>query len=130
MKQADQFKESIKLIESLLDQEKTLPFTYTGESMFPALRSGAILKVKKCTKKSLRVGALVLFEDLGAITVHRICFKWFLNGKLWIKSKGDFEKQFDLKRDSDQIIGIVVSPKESFFQAYLKVLKSVMRYFI
>ena len=59
-------------IMDVLGRGMSVRFHATGQSMLPAIRSGEHLHVSPVTRRSLRVGDIVLARSGGRLLAHRI----------------------------------------------------------
>lgn len=113
-------KESIKLLEALLQEGKTVPIRYTGNSMNPVFQEGDWLHIEKATPSNVRVGKIVLFEREGELTVHRVSLKWKQKGCFWVRTRGDTQIWIDPACQLKDLVGVVQAPKEASWKSYMK----------
>ena len=67
-------------------------------SMRPTLMGGEVLKVLPCAFANVPVGAVIVFEDVarGLFIVHRVIARGRAgNGKVWLRTKGDANRDAD-----------------------------------
>lgn len=73
-------------------------FETTGFSMWPFIRAGEKLIIKKTPIKDLKLGDIILFTDGKAKVCHRLIKKIRCNGKYILYTRGD-----NLKRSTDPV---------------------------
>lgn len=115
-----QLKEAVALFQKLLAEGRTIPVRYTGTSMNPFLREGDWMEVRRATPESVAVGKLVLFENGGELTVHRVCHRSKRNGAVWVSTRGDASIWIDPPRPVGALLGVVQKPAQPRWRAYWK----------
>ncbi len=84
---ADDF---LTLSAAILGRGQNLRFKAHGGSMFPIIRSGAILEVKPLGKTPVRVGEVVFYRNPGGrMVAHRLIRKNFQNSRPIFLARGD-----------------------------------------
>ena len=61
-----------RVIVELARAGKAVSFVARGGSMWPAIRSGAVVEIVPCDPRALAVGELAAYEREGAVVVHRV----------------------------------------------------------
>jgi len=62
----------------------------TGLSMHPLIREGSTLTfIPAAADRAIIVGDIALFERAGTLVAHRIVGRFYRNGFLWFREKGD-----------------------------------------
>ncbi|WFO76330.1 signal peptidase I [Desulfurococcaceae archaeon MEX13E-LK6-19] len=60
-----------------------------GKSMFPLLREGDIVFIKKVSPEDIHVGDVIVYEYRGKYIIHRVIKVIHQNGKTYYVTKGD-----------------------------------------
>jgi hypothetical protein len=62
----------------------------TGLSMHPLIREGSTLTfLPAAADRSICIGDIALFERMETLVAHRIVGRFYLDGTLWFREKGD-----------------------------------------
>jgi len=69
--------------------EKTFLFETTGFSMWPFLKAGSKLFVKKAPIEKLKAGDIILYRKNNQVVCHRLIKKDARNGKCFFYARGD-----------------------------------------
>jgi signal peptidase I len=79
------------LFEDLLNGGSRLRVRVTGQSMWPLVRDGDVVTIKKALPSSLRVGNLIFFVNAeGSPVLHRLIRKRCrVDGRMMFQTKGD-----------------------------------------
>ncbi|MBI4124815.1 MAG: GNAT family N-acetyltransferase [Deltaproteobacteria bacterium] len=79
-----------ELTSGLLRQGRSIRVRAFGNSMFPTIHSGAILRIEPCAAEP-SPGEIVFFKSNGGrMTAHRLLSRIEENGEVFYKAKGDF----------------------------------------
>lgn len=85
----------------------TARFRASGDSMYPAIRSGDYLEIARCPVSQLRVGDVILATTERGLTAHRIVRIQEAEGKTRITTRGDNALRSDPSVVSDDVLGRV-----------------------
>lgn len=93
-----------RLIRKSLEQNK-LCFKALGSSMFPFVRNGDMVTIKKVKSDTLLVGEIVFYEKDGSFCLHRFLKR---NSKNEIITKGDNQPILDTPISSEDVLGKLI----------------------
>ena len=101
--------EFTELSQKILDRGVFLRFQAKGYSMFPAIKDGDILKVKPFKIKEIKLGEVIFYRTAGKrMVAHRVIKKIFQNDKLVLRTKGDFNINYEYVTLED-VLGLVIA---------------------
>ncbi len=104
------FSEMYGLTEELLHSNQDVALKVGGGSMFPCLKPGDIITIKKLPSKELVSGDIIVFKQEKKWIAHRILRIELLDdSKLMFIAKGDTCKTEDAPLKEDDVVGKVVS---------------------
>ncbi len=72
MKQQELNKQLLDFAEELLEDNHQLSFSMRGNSMYPALKSGDVGIVEKCSITDIQIGDIIVFKQNGELVAHRL----------------------------------------------------------
>jgi len=100
-----------ELFEDILSRGSSLRIRVTGQSMFPFLKDGDVVTIRKASSPSLRVGDLLFFKNhQGLPVLHRLVRKRRLvNGSTVLQTKGDRLVSMDEPIPEGRVLGRVLS---------------------
>jgi signal peptidase I len=109
--QKNQLSIDAELIISLLKSGIGVELQAAGYSMFPVLKPGITVIVKRISDGVVpERGSVVVFHDKGVLRMHRITeINSDVKGELSFITRGDSSKVPDPPCSSEQLIGIAVS---------------------
>jgi phage repressor protein C with HTH and peptisase S24 domain len=84
-------------------------FRASGDSMYPAIRSGDYLQIVPCDASRLRIGDIILARTDRGLTAHRIVRIRGAEGSLRITMRGDNALRSDRPIAPAEILGRVES---------------------
>lgn len=99
----------IQLFENLLDEGYYIQILLGGYSMYPFLKNGDTVIVKKNNIDSLKVGDIIIFKSYNKLIAHRLIAFKRKNKKFLIYSKGDNLVWFDKPIIEDKYIGKIIT---------------------
>jgi phage repressor protein C with HTH and peptisase S24 domain len=88
-------------------------FRASGDSMYPAIRSGDYLQIVPCDASKLRIGDIILAHTNRGLTAHRIVRIRGAEGSLRITMRGDNALRSDRPIAPADILGRVESVENS-----------------
>lgn len=94
-------------LRELLANGHTARFRASGDSMYPAIRSGDYLHIVRCDASELRRGDVVLAAMERGLTAHRIVRISERDGALTITTRGDNALRSDPPIEARDILGRV-----------------------
>jgi signal peptidase I len=94
-------------LRELLANGHTARFRASGDSMYPAIRSGDYLHIVQCDPSELRRGDVVLAAMERGLTAHRIVRIGERDGALAITTRGDNALRSDPPIEAGDILGRV-----------------------
>jgi len=97
----------IILAEELLDEGLSIKTIVGGNSMFPFLRNGNTVIIKKVPIPYLKTGDIIVFKSNNKLVAHRIIFKRKQKSDFKIFTKGDARLLFDKPLTAKNYIGRV-----------------------
>ncbi|NOZ47608.1 MAG: signal peptidase I [Chlorobi bacterium] len=101
------FSASMLLGEQFLNEGKILKITAGGFSMFPFIRRGDIVYIKKINNEYLKIGDVVVFKTNLKFIAHRLIKINFKNSEAVYTCKGDSMIKYDNPINKGQIVGKV-----------------------
>jgi hypothetical protein len=84
-------------------------FRASGDSMYPAIRSGDYLHIAPCNASELRIGDIILAMTQRGLTAHRIARIRGAEGSLSITMRGDNALRCDRAVTPADVLGRVES---------------------
>jgi ATP-binding cassette, subfamily B, bacterial len=132
------YSEIYQFTDDLLKEHHLVKLTVTGYSMFPFLKNGDIVTLRKCNTSELLTGDIVGFKAANNWVAHRLIKIKNQNVKTVFICRGDTCKNFDRPFTSEEFIGKVIAynrkGKEKIIENKGKTLNnirsSVLLYFI
>ncbi|MEW6109943.1 MAG: signal peptidase I [Nitrospirota bacterium] len=114
--------EKLQLFEEILSGGSSLRIRVTGKSMFPFLRGGEILTIKKVPSFSLRKGDLIFFKNIyGYPLLHRIIKIRESYDKTFIFfTKGDALGSIDEPVEQNKVLGKVCKIEKTYPDTLIK----------
>lgn len=109
MNQNQRNNELIDVVESLLDENRTLSFRMHGNSMYPTLKEGDLGQVDKCRPEDLKIGDIVVFKSQEKLVAHRLIEIFYLKTVKMFRTKGDKNVHNDLPFSADELVGKMIS---------------------
>jgi signal peptidase I len=100
-------------LRELLSAGHSARFLASGDSMYPAIRSGDYLNIVPCAASELRRGDIVLATMKRGLTAHRIVRISERNGSQQIITRGDNSLRSDRPIGAADILGRVVQAEQS-----------------
>lgn len=106
--------DTVKLLEDILSSGSSLRIKVTGGSMYPFLKGGEILTIRKVPIASLRRGDLIFFKDShGYPVLHRLIRKTRSDSKFVFRTKGDALVGFDEPVSHEDVLGKALKVEKS-----------------
>jgi len=99
----------INIAENLLDENHSLNYKLKGKSMYPALKTGDIIKVEKCSSQDLKVGDIVVFKANKSLIGHRLIDISFETGAYVFITRGDTCSRNDAPFTIEALLGKITS---------------------
>jgi len=96
-------------LREVLAAGHTARFCASGDSMYPAIRSGDYLHIVPCDASKLRLGDIILATTERGLTAHRIVRIRDAEGGLRITMRGDNALRSDRPVASSDVLGRVES---------------------
>lgn len=84
-------------------------FRASGDSMYPAIRSGDYLHIVPCDASKLRIGDIILARTERGLTAHRIVRIRVAEGSLQFTMRGDNALRCDRLVAAEAVLGVVES---------------------
>ena len=81
----------------------------TGTSMFPVIRSGDVLSIRRCTLDDVHAGDIVLVHDGDRLFAHRLTEKNRSDAGAWLVTRGDSHWRMDPRRRASNLLGLVTA---------------------
>lgn len=103
------FQYLMRLGEELLNEGATLKVTAGGLSMFPFLRKGDVIYLKKQKKEDYKNGDIVVFKTSEKFIAHRLIKLKKEENKIMALCKGDSLVKYDKAFPVEQVLGKVIS---------------------
>ncbi|HEX7679244.1 MAG TPA: signal peptidase I [Thermoanaerobaculia bacterium] len=100
-------------LRALLSAGHTARFLASGDSMYPAIRSGDYLHIVPCEMTELRRGDVVLAATERGLTAHRIVRISERHGALRIITRGDNSLRSDPPVEAADVLGRVAQVDRS-----------------
>ncbi|MDD4554207.1 MAG: signal peptidase I [Bacteroidales bacterium] len=101
--------ELFSFTEDLINSETPVKIRVTGNSMYPSLRDGDIVTIRKEAVEQLRRGDIVGIKSSGKWVAHRLLNKQTHQGALLLRTKGDCCRRPDPVSESSRYVGKVTS---------------------
>jgi len=98
-----------ELIADALCRRGAISLRVLGGSMWPWLRSGDVISVRREDPARIHPGDIVLFAREGRLFAHRVIRKAFCEGRAVLVTKGDALPRPDVPLSGDELLGRVVS---------------------
>lgn len=95
-------------LRQLLSAGRTARFCASGDSMYPAIRSGDYVHIVPCGTSELRRGDVVLSATDRGLTAHRVVRISERDGVVQVITRGDNALRSDRPVGAGQILGRVV----------------------
>lgn len=99
--------------EELLNEGVILKVTAGGLSMFPFLRKGDVVYIKKQKKEDYKKGDIVVFKTAEKFIAHRLIYLKKEENRIMVICKGDSLLKYDKAFPVSQILGKVISIKRN-----------------
>jgi signal peptidase I len=96
-------------LREVLAAGNTARFRASGDSMYPAIRSGDYLHIVPCDASKLRAGDIILASTERGLTAHRIVRIRDAEGRLRITMRGDNALRSDRPVAPEDVLGRVES---------------------
>ena len=96
-------------LRDVLAAGHTARFRASGDSMYPAIRSGDYLEIAPCHVSQLRLGDVILATTERGLTAHRIVRIRDAEGGIRITMRGDNALRSDPPVGPEEILGRVES---------------------
>lgn len=96
-------------LRELLAAGHAARFRASGDSMYPAIRSGDYLHIVPCDASKLRLGEVILAMTERGLTAHRIVRIRDAEGSLSITMRGDNALRCDRPVAPEDVLGRVAS---------------------
>ncbi len=109
MKQQELNKQLLDFAEELLEDNHQLSFSMRGNSMYPALKSGDVGIVEKCSITDIQIGDIIVFKQNGELVAHRLVKIIVNDGTHLLVAKGDKNMHPDKPFAIEALIGKVCS---------------------
>ncbi len=94
------------MAQEILAQGKYLRCRVSGRSMYPFIKSGAIILVEPMTLARLKIGDIIFFRrPWGTYVAHRLIKK---NGSGMLLTKGDSHYYYDALVNMEEVLGRVI----------------------
>jgi len=103
--------ELYELTDDLLDSQQQVNLRVGGMSMFPFLKHGDIITIRKCSINELRIGDVVVFKTAEKWIAHRLLKIITKENKIFLLTKGDTCRFKDPLFAEEQYVGKVISYK-------------------
>jgi signal peptidase I len=94
-------------LRDVLAAGHTARFRASGDSMYPAIRSGDYLEIAPCDVSQLRLGDIILATTERGLTAHRIVRIREAEGRTRITMRGDNALRSDPSVVSEDVVGRV-----------------------
>ncbi len=91
------------LIELIKDASEPLMLRVSGSSMFPFLKAGDKVKVRKESLSKVPAGSLIIYQEGGRLFSHRLIQKIKGKEKYFFLEKGDNTLNFSLRGEDDYL---------------------------
>jgi len=98
----------ILLTEELLKEGFIIQINVGGYSMFPYLRKGNTIFIKKESINTLKTGDVIVFRSVNKMIAHRIISIRKKNSQVKILTKGDSLGFFDKPMTEERYIGKII----------------------
>ena len=126
--QSDELYNQLKVLtEELIGNVAFIKLQVGGYSMFPFLKNGDIVTIKKCGIDEFKIGNVIVFKNGNKLIAHRLIKFAKVNNKKCFILKGDSCSKKDKIITEDFVVGKVVSffkkgKEKSFENNYYKTL--------
>ena len=97
------------VLRDVLAAGHTARFRASGDSMYPAIRSGDYLQIAPCDASKLRAGDIILANTDRGLTAHRVVRIRDAEGSLRITMRGDNALRCDRAVTREDVLGVVES---------------------
>ena len=99
----------LALSKSILEEGKKVKITVNGTSMYPLLKDGDQVEIEKTPLEALKIGDIVVFENLNRWLAHRLIKIKKNDGRFTLITKGDSCIKFDAAIAEEAYIGKVTA---------------------
>lgn len=99
----------VELLADALCRGGAVSLRVLGGSMWPWLRSGDVISVRREDPARIQRGDIVLFAREGRLFAHRVIRKALCEGRAVLLTKGDALPRADAPLANDELLGRVVS---------------------
>lgn len=96
-----------------LEEGRDVILTVGGYSMYPSLKPGSRIKVRKCPPVELQPGDIIVYEAAGKWIAHRLIRKEFIRETYYFTTKGDACLKKDTKFSHKALLGKVTAYQNS-----------------
>ena len=114
------------LARSILSAGGSFQFVAAGNSMWPFIRSGALLSVMQAESSSLKIGEVVLYTSRDRVAVHRIVQISRVNNSVSYVLRGDGCSDDGETIGEDFVIGRVTRIEDNGVLGFKGMIRSVV----